>query len=144
MSSLTRFSHLLGLVAIFHTSQGSLLAASPAPGVERFYVGTYSGTIYQSSLNLGATNFGPISSAVLTTDPSFLAFSPGRAFLYSVNENPGIVSAFSVNSTNGKLTLLNQVSSMGALPAYIIVDLTGKNVLVANYGGGSVTVFPIQ
>src|SRR5205809_7778731 len=55
-----------------------------------------------------------------------------------------MVVAFSVNPTNGLLTFLNQQSSNGSGPAHVVVDSSGKNVLVANYGGGSVTVFPIQ
>ena len=53
------------------------------------------------------------------------------------------MAAFSVNSTNGTLKLLNQRPSNGASPAHVVVDSSGRNVIVANYGGGSVTVFPI-
>src|SRR5712691_6624087 len=118
-------------------------AASPAPGIERFYVGTYAGAIYQSSLNLGTASFGGISVAATTGDPSFVAMTPNRKFLYAVNEGAGLVVAFSVNPTNSVLTLLNQQSSDGSGPAHVVVDSSGRNVLVANYGGGSVTVFPI-
>ena len=41
------------------------------------------------------------------------------------------------------LTFLNEVPSRGADPCYITVDKTGKYVLVANYTGGSVAVFPV-
>ena len=57
--------------------------------------------------------------------------------------NSGGVSAFSIDRATGKLTFLNEVPSRGADPCYIIVDKTGKNVLVANYTGGSVAVFPV-
>src|SRR4051794_31366289 len=110
MSRIARATRTPALVWLVCTSTFVAGAASPAPGVERFYVGTYSGRIYQSSLNLGLTNFGTISQVAATTDPSFLAFGPHRGFLYSVNEGPGTVSAFSVNVTNGNLTLLNQLS----------------------------------
>ena len=76
-------------------------------------------------------------------DPSFLALTPDRKFLYAVNEGAGMVGAFSVNSTNGILKLLNQRSSNGGAPAHVVVDGSGRNVIVANYSGGSVTVFPI-
>jgi len=118
-------------------------AASPSAGLEGFYVGTYSDRIYRSSLDLGSATFGTITQAVATSSPSFIALSPGRAFLYSVNENPATVSAFSVNPTNGNLKLLNQMPSNGDAPAHIVVDRSGRNVIVANYNGGSVTVFPI-
>src|SRR5437867_5506209 len=119
-------------------------AATPAAGLERFYIGTYAGAIYQSSLNLGTGAFGATNVAAVTGDPSFVALTPNRRFLYAVNEGAGLVVAFSVNPTNGVLTFLNQQSSNGSGPAHVVVDSSGRNVLVANYGGGSVTVFPIQ
>jgi 6-phosphogluconolactonase len=48
-----------------------------------------------------------------------------------------------VDPRSGALTLLNQQSSVGDGPCYLIVDKAGKNVLVANYGGGSVSVLPV-
>jgi len=45
---------------------------------------------------------------------------------------------------NGKLQLLNVVSSGGAGPAHLSVDGSGKYVFVANYAGGNVAVLPIQ
>ena len=40
--------------------------------------------------------------------------------------------------------LLNQQSSVGSGPCHLTVDQTGKNVLVANYGSGSVACLPIE
>ncbi len=124
--------------------QAQDFAASPAPGLERFYIGTYNGVIYQSSLELGTGTLGSISNAANSGDPSWIAMTPNRKFLYAVNEGAGTVAAFSVISSNGVLTFLNQQSSLGSGPAHVVVDSSGKNVIVANYGGGSVTVFPIQ
>jgi 6-phosphogluconolactonase len=88
--------------------------------------------------------------AAETADPSFLAIHPNRAFLYAVNEinnykgqSSGVLSAFAIDRKTGKLTLLNQVPSRGSDPCYIIADKTGRFVLVANYTGGNVAVFPI-
>ena len=117
-------------------------AATPSPGLERFYIGTYSGAIYQSTLNLGAGSLGAASVAASIGDPSFVALTPDRRFLYAVNEGGGTVGAFSVNLTNGVLKLLNQRSSNGGSPAHVVVDVSGRNVIVANYSGGSVTVLP--
>jgi 6-phosphogluconolactonase len=83
------------------------------------------------------------------TSPSCLAFNAARTRLYSANEteqlkdDAGTVSAFAVNPSDGKLTLLNSVSSEGAGPTYVSVHPSGKFVLVANYFGGSVSVLPI-
>ena len=118
-------------------------AETPAPGLERFYIGTYSGAIRLSTIDLSSSAFGPVTNAASFGDPSFLALTPDRNFLYAVNEGGGMVGAFSINPTNGALKLLNQRSSNGGAPCHVVVDASGRNVMVANYSGGSVSVFPI-
>ena len=39
---------------------------------------------------------------------------------------------------------INQQSSVGDGPCHLVVDRQGKNVLVANYGSGSVACLPIE
>lgn len=134
---------LFPVAAVLCASTIRVGAEDPAPGLERFYIGTYSGAIFKSTLNLGTGTFGARTTAVTVGSPSFLALTPDRKFLYAVNESGGTVGAFSVNPTNGELKLLNQLSTKGGSPAHIVVDKSGRNVIVANYGGGSVTVFPI-
>jgi 6-phosphogluconolactonase len=56
----------------------------------------------------------------------------------------GAVSAFAIQPDNGKLSLLNQVSSHDEGPAHITLDRTGKYALVSNYTLGSVAVIPVQ
>jgi 6-phosphogluconolactonase len=56
----------------------------------------------------------------------------------------GSVSAFAIDRKTGALTLLNRQPSVGGGPAHITVDHGGRNVLIANYGGGSVAVLPIN
>ena len=135
-----------------------LAAAAPAkqPGKYLFYVGTYteegskSKGIHAYRYDAATAEITPLGLAAETTNPSFVAVHPNGRFLYAVNEvgnykgpNSGGVSAFSVDHATGKLTFLNEVPSRGADPCYIIVDQTGKYVLVANYTGGSVAVFPV-
>jgi 6-phosphogluconolactonase (cycloisomerase 2 family) len=84
------------------------------------------------------------------SNPSWLAFSRSRTHLYSANESTdpntgsGSVSAYAVDQATGSLTLLNTVSSEGAGPAHVCIHPAGNHALVANYGGGSVAVLPIQ
>ena len=119
------------------------------------YVGTYTGEkskgIYVTRMNSATGQLTPPELAAEVTSPSFLAVHPSRNLLYSVNEintlqgKPGGgVSAFSIDRATGKLTLLNQESSVGGGPAHLVVDKEGRNVLVANYGGGSIAVLPID
>ena len=96
------------------------------------------------------TTPNPSPTSVSATNPSWLAFSPGKTHLYVANEisnfnntAAGAVSAFSVNQSDGELTFLNTVSSEGRGPAHLSVDPSGNYVLVSNYGGGNCAVLPI-
>lgn len=132
--------------------------AAPAEnqGKYLFYVGTYteeggkSKGIYAFRYDAKTSEITPLGLAAETTNPSWVAVHPNGRFLYAVNEvqnykgpNSGGVSAFSIDRATGKLTFLNEVPSRGADPCYISVDKTGKYVLVANYTGGSLAVFPV-
>jgi 6-phosphogluconolactonase len=156
-SGMTKSRHSLRtftlLVAIFLLTS---LAAAAQTGKYLFYVGTYteegskSKGIYAHRYDGATGEITPLGLAAETTNPSFVAMSPNGKFLYAVNEvgnykgpNSGGVSAFSIDHATGKLTFLNEVASRGADPCYISVDSTGKYVLVANYTGGSVAVFPV-
>src|SRR5919202_5853043 len=120
------------------------------------YFGTYtknttSKGIYVSRLDTASGSLTDPELAADTASPSFLAVHPTRDLLYAVNEvdqfggePSGSVSAFQIDRNTGKLTTLNQQPSRGAGPAHLTVDNSGKNVLVANYGGGSVVVLPID
>ena len=119
------------------------------------FVGTYtrgeSEGIYVSQLDLKTGTLSEPQLAAKSVNPSFVAIHPSRKFVYAVGEisdfqgkKTGGVSAFAVNPKTGQLKLINQQTSAGAGPCHLIVDATGKNVLVANYGGGSVACLPIQ
>src|SRR5262245_4907957 len=119
------------------------------------YIGTYT---RETSKGIYAYRFHPadgkltsLGLATETTNPSFLAIHPNGRFVYSVSEvdsrdgeKAGAVSAFRIEPQTGKLTLLNTVSSKGSGPCHVLVDKTGKNVLVANYGSGSVASLPVK
>jgi 6-phosphogluconolactonase len=145
------------LLFIFVLTVFTASAAPPArSGKYLVYVGTYTGEdtkskgIYAFRYDAANAQVTPLGLAAETTNPSFVAVHPNRKFLYAVNElgnykgpNSGGVSAFSIDRATGKLTFLNELPSRGADPCYITVDRTGKFVLVANYTGGSVIVYPI-
>ncbi|HSS20452.1 MAG TPA: lactonase family protein [Pyrinomonadaceae bacterium] len=120
-----------------------------------FYVGTYtsgkSEGIYLYFLDLTSGELRHRSTTKNVKDPSYLAIAPGGRYLYAVNEleefegkKSGAVSAFAVDQRTGELRLLNQQPSLGGAPCYLVVNQTGKFVLVANYFGGNVAVLPIK
>ena len=124
------------------------LAASGANYIA--YIGTGGGNrskgIYAFRFDSKTGKLDPLGLVGETSRSSFVALHPNGKFLYSVAEanGGGAVSAFSIEPGSGKLTLLNTVSSHGAGPCYVRVDATGKTLLVANYGGGSVAAVGIE
>ncbi|HAM73989.1 MAG TPA: 6-phosphogluconolactonase [Verrucomicrobiales bacterium] len=118
------------------------------------YFGTYTGKsskgIYVSRFTPRDGRLSPAQLAAESPDPSFLASHPNGRFLYAVNEvsefqgeKGGGVSAFQIDPATGSLTLLNHQSTKGAAPCHLVVDPSGRAVLVANYGGGSVASYPL-
>jgi 6-phosphogluconolactonase len=118
------------------------------------YIGTYtkdkSEGIYLYKLMPLQVGLSRVSAAQVKDNPSYLALDPQRRYLFAVNEiaefqgkKSGAVSAFAVDQKTGGLRFINQQASLGGAPCYITVDKSGKNVLVANYSGGNVTLFPV-
>ena len=112
------------------------------------YVGTYTSGksegiyIYRMDQMTGQLK---AAGSIRSENPSFLTIDPTKRFLYAVNETPtGAVSAFRIDSKTHQLTPLNQQSSEGADPCHLMVEPRGKNLLLANYTSGTVTVLPIQ
>lgn len=109
------------------------------------YVGTYGDRIYIYELDEAAGTLTPRGSVVAGTNPSFLAFHPTEPRLYAVREkSPGEVAAFALDPTDGSLSFLDARGSGGNGPAHVSVDRTGKVVLAANYGSGTVAVLPLD
>lgn len=101
--------------------------------------------IYGYRFDSKSGNLQPMGVLGEAERPSFLAIHPNRRFLYAVSgAGGGTVSAFQIDASTGSLKLLNSVPSKGAGPCYVQVDRTGRNALIANYGGGSVAVIPID
>ena len=147
MSKLRFLCPILGLMGVG-------LDCCNAESVTVFF-GTYTrGTskgIYRSQLDLQTGTLAPPRLAAETVNPSFLALHPTHKFLYAVSEianydgkKVGAVAAFAVDAATKNLTLLNQQASGGKGPCHLVVDATGRNVLVANYGSGTAAVLPIR
>lgn len=111
-------------------------------------IGTYTDRedkgLYSFRFNQETAECAPLSEAK-ASNPSYLTISDDNKFVYVVNEDGGeedAVSAFSFNVNKGTMKYLNQQPSGGVAPCYIVSN--GKNVVTANYGGGSISVLPIR
>jgi 6-phosphogluconolactonase len=143
-----KFEILLSLclsLTLTGTSQSSIAK------IYHLIIGTYttgkSQGIYVYSFNTVTSEVAPEQIIKEVSNPSFLAVSPNRKFVYSVTTDknqPGAVRSFSFNVSTGLLTSLNQQSSGSQGPCYVSVDKTGKFIFVANYGGGSLTALPVK
>src|SRR6185503_712415 len=136
------------------------------PAKNLVYVGTYSepilfGTgqvvqgkgkgIYCFRFDPDRGALDPLGITEGVRNSSYLAFDAKREFLYCVNEfkeyegkPSGAVSSFRIDQQTGALTYLNSKPSHGTDPCHLIVDKSGKFVLIANFASGSVCVLPIQ
>ena len=127
--------------------------AKPRRSVQ-VYVGTYTGRrsegIFVCRLDSSTGALKIVGKATGLENPSFLALDPTGRCVYAVREysssadrQAGAVVALVRDPTTGELTVLNEQPSGGQGPCYVSVDRTGRFVLAANYGSGSVAVLPI-
>lgn len=136
---------------------GCLFNASAAdmPKSCTVYIGTYTGPkskgIYAARMDLSSGKLTPLGLAAETRNPAFLEVDAAHRRLYAANEignfegqHAGAVSAFSIETNPATLTLLNQVSSAGGGPCHLAITPDGKDIFVANYGGGSVAMLPVK
>lgn len=136
------------------TLGASSIAAAGRPD-RLLYVGTYTNNgrskgvyIVRMSRDTGALTVVGVAAAA--SNPSYLALSADGKFVYVVNEvaeldgqPTGGISAFGRVPRSDTLREIASQPTGGAAPCYVATDRRGKWLFVANYGGGSVSVFPI-
>lgn len=134
--------------------------AEPGGGGRFLYVGTFTAHqllgrgnaegiyVFKVDSTTGALTLAHVHPEAI--NPSFLALAPDGRHLYSVNavaeidgQAGGAISAFARDAQTGALTYLNRQPSHGAGPCHVNVERTGRTVLAANYGGGSIAALPI-
>ena len=109
---------------------------------------TLSRGIYYSRLN---TENGGLSDPVLAAQvhaPGFLAMHPDLPVLYSIgslHDEPSVI-AWAVNDASGAsgLRLINSVPVGDGAATHLSIDATGRTILTAQYGGGSVATFSLN
>ncbi len=117
------------------------------------YVGAARGEtgegIYIYRLDRKSGELHPLSVVTGVSNPSFLAIHPNGRYLYAIDEDrslspsEGGVSAFAIDPESGSLTHINRQVSHGQGLCHIFVDRTGRSLLTAHYGGGSISALRI-
>jgi 6-phosphogluconolactonase len=105
-------------------------------------------TIYIGSYDAGVSawdaDLRPAAPSLPLPAPSFLVPHPALPTLYAANElDDGAVTSLLVGP-EGQLTVTSRRSSGGSAPCHLAVSADGRHLLCANYGTGSVAVFPLR
>jgi 6-phosphogluconolactonase len=128
----------------------SALLADPAPAADMFvFFGSHSkGPNIGFSVAHFDTDTGKLTTPVFLQEavaPAYFTIHSDGRHLYTCNSDPGSsVSAYVIDPTTAKLTLLNEKPSGGGEPCYAGLDATGRCLMIANYGSGNIAVFALQ
>lgn len=111
-------------------------------------VGTYTDTgsngVYSLVFDQENGTF-TILDSIKAINPSYVIFSEDGSKLYCVNEvenNEAGVSAIDFDKTTGGFAYINGEPTGSGAPCYLSTN--GKLLVAANYGGGSMAVFPLS
>lgn len=127
------------------TEDSSLPADGAAPTGPMFaFVGSSDGKIrvYDVDTSTGAWAFRKEVGA--GGNPSFLAIDSAHRRLFAVDESQSVVRSFAFDPQTTTLTEKNTRPSGGNGPAHLSIDPTGAWLFAANYGGGNMSIFPIN
>lgn len=105
--------------------------------------------IYHSTLDTANGKLSPARLVAEVGGPGFLAMHPKLPMLYaaaSLEGKPSVVAYQIGKDAQGKssLTLVNSVEVGDGGATHLAIDPTGKTLLTAQYGGGSVAVFAVN
>jgi 6-phosphogluconolactonase len=125
-------------------------AGEPAPTSSFVYVSGYASPISTLVLDHATGTLTPMSSVETGVggEPTFIAFSPNKRFAYAIDEQLNgplaRMIAYAIDGANGALSEINRRDVGTSVNAHVGIHPSGDWVLSANYGGGSVTVFPVR
>lgn len=113
----------------------SVLVGTSGPGAQGVHV---------ASLGRATGKLGQPRLLAPAKGASWATPHPGGRVIYATGEGrEGSVSAFRLLG-DGKAELINTESVKGGGPCHLAVDSTGRLLLAANYGSGSVSALPIR
>jgi 6-phosphogluconolactonase (cycloisomerase 2 family) len=149
---LLAYAAALALAALV-AAQAEPAAAQTSPGATAMYayVGSFTTAqrkargdgihVYRTDPATGAwTHIQQVGDLV---NPSYLALSHDQRFLYSVHGDEDYATAFALDPATGQAKLLNRAATGGKNGVREAVDPSGKFLVMANYGSGTVAVLPI-
>ena len=103
--------------------------------------------IYRTTLDTESGSLGQPELAAEIAAPGFLVVNPDGDRLYSLCQlatGKGGVAAFEISSDRQSLRLLNTVPTGDGEACHVTIDPTARCLFTAQYGTGSVCVFPLS
>jgi 6-phosphogluconolactonase len=148
-------STLVGVEAIEPVGNGQVTAAHPTGTEDRLtlLVGTYTGGdsrgVYRLELNRETGQLTQMGLLIELEHPSFLAASPGfPGHFAAVHETGrfadhpgGGVSLLHFDRGANVARVVTQRLTHGGAPCHVVMDSTGERIAVANYSGGSYSIY---
>lgn len=141
------------ILVFFWICLSSLITTAQPPQGENLYVGTFTSEsaegVYWLKFNPQTGDLRHFQTLKGIDNPNFMKKSPDGQMMYIVGRAPGTVDATGgfVNSyrigERGELKFLGKQTSHGGDPCYIDVSPDGKWAALANYGGGSIAIYPV-
>ncbi len=102
--------------------------------------------IYRTELDLETGQLAEPTLAAEVGRPGFLALHPSGNVLFAACDllsGEGGVAAYRIDDDRSSLTLINHQETGDGGAAHLATDRTGRLLFSAQYGGGSVAVYPI-
>ena len=100
--------------------------------------------IYHATFNPDNGKFSPARLAAKIGSPGFLTLHPNGKILYSVGRWEGGTGAVGYQVDGGELKEFTRMACPDGGGCHIAVHPSGKFLLTAQYGGGSVDLFPLD
>lgn len=130
------FLALLGLATLLQAETRNVFFGTGGPGAKG---------IYRSTFDSATGKLTPATLAAEVGSPGFLALHPDGEKLYAVANFPGGPGVVSYRlGQDGALEQLNAAPTGGGGGTHVAVHPSGKFLLTAQYGGGSVALFPLD
>jgi 6-phosphogluconolactonase len=116
----------------------------------RLYIGTGGSNIHASMFDPKTGKLSQPEIMAETNRPGFIWVTPENRSLYSTSETrratakDAAIVAWSVDEATGKLTMRNRQDSAGDGPCFVCVNHNRTFAAIANYGSGSIAVYPLK
>lgn len=100
--------------------------------------------IYVSQFTPATGTLGPSKKVIALEDAQWICQHPTLPLLYSTGKIDGAAKIVAVDLSTPKAAIVNAQPTGGGGSCFVTTDRTGKLIISVQYGGGSVSVFPIN